>query len=49
MLEEYARTAFSNMRNYVDWGKDGVKLKSVNLLDEDLTEAVAAVSETKTK
>ncbi len=45
VLKELARAAFSDMRNYVDWGPDGVKLKSSSELSPDDAAAVTEVSE----
>lgn len=42
VLEEYARIAFADLRHFVEWGPDGLKVKpDVDLTDDD----VAAVSE----
>jgi len=43
VIEELGRMAFSNMRDYVDWGPKGMKLRDHALLDEDQTAAVADV------
>jgi phage terminase small subunit len=43
VMEELGRMAFSNMRDYVTWGPDGMELRSEALLDEDQTAAVADV------
>lgn len=42
---ELARHAFTNMRDFVEWGPDGVKLKSCEELSEDDAAAVTEVSE----
>jgi phage terminase small subunit len=43
VMEELGRMAFSNMRDYVEWGPDGMTLRDHALLDEDQTAAVADV------
>jgi phage terminase small subunit len=43
VMEELGRMAFSNMRDYVAWGPDGIELRDHALLDEDQTAAVADV------
>jgi phage terminase small subunit len=48
VLREYARLAFSDMRRFVDWGPDGVKLKASSELSDDEAAAVAEVMEIET-
>jgi phage terminase small subunit len=43
VMEELGRMAFSNMRDYVTWGPEGMELRNDALLDEDQTAAVADV------
>lgn len=43
VMEELGRMAFSNMRDYVEWGPNGMKLRDHALLDDDQTAAVADV------
>lgn len=43
---EYARVALSNMRQFVEWGPDGVTWKSSEDLSEEAAACVAEVSET---
>jgi len=43
VMEELGRMAFSNMRDYVSWGPEGMQLRHDSLLDEDQTAAVADV------
>ncbi|HVA13450.1 MAG TPA: terminase small subunit [Stellaceae bacterium] len=43
VLEELGRMAFSNMRDYVDWGPEGMTLRDKSLLDADETAAVADI------
>jgi phage terminase small subunit len=43
VLEELGRMAFANIRDYVAWGPEGVKLRDNALLDEEQTAAVADV------
>lgn len=43
VMEELGRMAFSNMRDYVEWGPEGMTLRDHALLDEDQTAAVADV------
>lgn len=47
VLKEYARLAFSDMRDLMAWGVDGVKLKEHADLTDDQAAAVAEISETK--
>lgn len=49
VLLEIARLAFSDMRNYSDWGPTGVTLKDSSTLTVDQAAAVAEVSKTETK
>jgi phage terminase small subunit len=43
VIEELGRMAFSNMRDYVEWGPKGIELRDHTVLDEDQTAAVADV------
>ena len=43
VMEELGRMAFSNMRDYVEWGPKGMTLRDHALLNEDQTAAVADV------
>ena len=43
VIEELGRMAFSNMRDYVAWGPEGIELRDHALLDEDQSAAVADV------
>lgn len=43
VMEELGRMAFANMRDYVEWGPEGVTVRDHTLLDEDQTAAVADV------
>jgi phage terminase small subunit len=43
VLEELGRMAFSNMRDYVAWGPNGIELRDQALLDDDQTAAVADI------
>jgi phage terminase small subunit len=43
VLEELGRMAFSNMRDYVAWGPNGIELRDQALLDDDQTAAVAGI------
>jgi phage terminase small subunit len=49
VIAELSRLAFSNMRDYVSWGPDGVRLKDSEELSADATAAVVEVIETHTK
>ncbi len=46
---ELKRLAFSNIRQYVEWGPDGVKLKDSTGLDDAASRCIAEVSETKSE
>ena len=46
VLQEYARIAFSDMRTFAEWSKDGVTLKDSDELPDDTAACVAEVSET---
>lgn len=48
VLHEFARLGFSDLRNYIEWGPDGVTIKPSAELTEDQARAVLEVSETKT-
>ena len=45
ILGEFSRIADSDLRNYVDWGPDGVRLKPSSELTEDQARAVMQVTE----
>lgn len=45
VLSEIRKIAFSDMRNFADWGPRGVTLKESEDLDSDSTACVAEVSE----
>lgn len=49
VIQELARLGFSDMRDYVEWGPNGVKLKPSSELTEAQARAVIEVSETITK
>ncbi len=46
---ELKRLAFSNIREYVEWGPEGVKLKESAGLDDAASRCIAEVSETKSE
>lgn len=46
VLQEYARIAFSNMKEFAEFGPDGVKLKDLDGMDDDAARCIAEVSET---
>ena len=43
VMEELGRMAFSNIRDYVAWGPEGMRLRDAALLDEAETAAVADI------
>ena len=45
VLQEYARIAFSNMKDFASFGEDGVILKDLASMDDDAARCVAEVSE----
>ncbi|MEM7173283.1 MAG: terminase small subunit [Pseudomonadota bacterium] len=49
VLNEYARLAFSDLRQVTDWGPDGVLPKAAKDLNPDQARAIAEVTETKSK
>lgn len=49
VLQEYARIAFSNMKEFAAFGPDGVKLKDLEDMDDDAARCVAEVSESTSK
>lgn len=49
VLQEFARLAFSNMKDFAEFGPDGVTLKDLATMDEDASRCVAEVSESKSK
>ena len=46
VLEELSRLGFSDLRDYVEWGPDGVRLKESADLTDEAAAAVAQVSQT---
>lgn len=46
MLRELAQVAFSDIRDYVEWGPGGVRLSESSELGDDVARVVAEVSET---
>ena len=46
VLEELSRLGFSDLRDYVEWGSDGVRLKESADLTDEAAAAVAQVSQT---
>lgn len=49
VLQEYARIAFSNMKDFAEFGEGGVALKNLADMDDDAARCVAEVSESTTK
>lgn len=49
VLQEFARLAFSNMKDFAEFGPDGVKLKDLETMDDDAARCIAEVSETTSK
>ncbi len=49
VLQEYARIAFANMVDYVEFGADGVTIKNMDGLTPDQTAAIVEVSQTTTQ
>ncbi|HYF55927.1 MAG TPA: terminase small subunit [Salinarimonas sp.] len=49
VLKEYARLAFSDMRNLMAWDAQGMSLKTSADLSEDVAACVAEVTQTVTK
>ncbi len=49
VLNEYARLAFSDLRQVTDWGPEGVQPKAAKDLHPDQARAIAEVTETKNK
>lgn len=49
VLQELARVAFSNMKDYAQWGTFGVALHDSENLKEDAARCVAEVSQTTSK
>jgi phage terminase small subunit len=43
VVEELGRMAFANIRDYVDWNSEGVKLRDKSLLDPEETAAIADI------
>ena len=48
VLREYARLAFSNIADFVDFGPDGVTVRALSEMPRDAARCVAEVSESKT-
>lgn len=46
VLQEFGRIAFADMRTFVKWGPDGVRLNDSEDLDDNASACVAEVSET---
>lgn len=49
VIAEYARLAFADIREFVDWGPDGVVLKPSDGLADEQARCVAEVTETRTQ
>ncbi len=49
VIAEYARLAFADIREFVDWGPDGVVLKPSDELDDEQARCIAEVTETRTQ
>lgn len=49
VILEYAKIAFSDMRNFAEWGPSGITLKSCDDLSPDDSACIAELSETETK
>jgi phage terminase small subunit len=49
VLKEYARIAFSNMKDFAEFGPEGVALKDLAAMDDDAARCVAEVSESTSK
>ena len=49
VIEELARIGFSNLKDFVEWGPDGVKLKDCADLGDDQARCVVEVSQTITE
>ena len=49
VVQEYARLAFSNMRDFVDLSQGGIAIRDISNLSEDEQRCIAEVSETTTK
>jgi phage terminase small subunit len=43
VIEELGRMAFADIRNFIDWGPEGVKLRDKSALDSDDAAAIADV------
>ena len=43
VVEELGRVAFADIRNFIDWGPEGVKLRHKSVLDGDDAAAIADV------
>lgn len=43
VIEELGRMAFADIRNFIDWGPQGVKLRDKSVLDRDDAGAIADV------
>lgn len=49
VLREYARIAFSDLRNVLTWGPDGIALRDSGEVDADIAATVAEITQTITK
>lgn len=49
VLAEIARIGFSDMKDFVTWGPNGVTLKDCALLSPEMSKVIAEVSETVTR
>ena len=47
VVREYAKIEFADLGMFVDWGEDGVTIRSSTDLSPDLRAAVIEVTETK--
>jgi hypothetical protein len=43
VLEEYAHIAFADLRHIVDWGPDGLSIKSLEQLSDDDAAAISEI------
>jgi phage terminase small subunit len=49
VIQEYAALAFSDLRQLVDWGPDGVVPKAAGEISDDAARALAEVSDTRSR
>jgi phage terminase small subunit len=47
IIDELSKIAFSDIRDVVEWGPNGITLKPSNSLDSDASAAIAEISESK--